>query len=115
MKKKLSLLSLFVLIFAFIFLYPNSYIQTPIHAQNSDDLSQQIQNKQAEIAKLEAQLNEARNTEKTLKSQLNLIDGQAKVTTLKIEETILKIEKLDREINDLSKRIDRISGSLDVL
>lgn len=87
----------------------------PIFAQNADDLSRQIQDKQAEIAKLESQLNEARNTEKTLKSQLNLIDGQTKVTSLKIEETILKIEKLDREINDLSKRIDRISGSLDVL
>lgn len=65
--------------------------------------------------KCEVQLQEARNQEKTLKSQLNLIDGQTKVTNLKIEETNLKIEKLKREINDLSTRIDRIGLTLDSL
>lgn len=106
MKKLLLFFLSFSLAF-FLFLYP-------AHAQ-TDDLTKQLQDKQAEIEKLEAHLNQARTQEKSLKTQLDLIDGQTKVTTLKIEETNLKIEKLQREINDLSTRIDRISSSLDIL
>lgn len=96
------------LVFSFVIL-------NPIYAQSPDELANQLRDKQAEIAKLEAQLAGARNQEKTLKSQLDLIDGQTKVTTLKIEETNLKIEKLKREIADLSTRIDRIGITLDTL
>ncbi|MBI2086497.1 peptidoglycan DD-metalloendopeptidase family protein [Candidatus Daviesbacteria bacterium] len=103
--------SLFVL-FPLIF---NPYALTPTYAQSTDELSKQLQEKQAEIQKLESQLSETRNQEKTLKSQLNIIDGQTKVTTLKIEETNLKVEKLKREISDLSLRIDRIGQTLDTL
>ncbi len=84
-------------------------------ADYSSDLAKQLEEKQAEIQKLENHLVDARNQEKTLKSQLNLIDGQTRVTLLKIEETNLKIEKLQREINDLSTRIDRIGTTLDTL
>ncbi|MDP3948227.1 MAG: peptidoglycan DD-metalloendopeptidase family protein [bacterium] len=113
MKKLLLLLSVFS--FVFFFLYPNPYTLTPIYAQSSDELANQLKDKQAEIAKLEAQLADTRKQEKTLKSQLNLIDGQTKVTTLKIEETNLKIQKLKREINDLSTRIERIGTTLNTL
>ncbi len=65
--------------------------------------------------KCEQQLQNAKKQEKTLKSQLDLIDGQTRVTSLKIQETNLKIDKLKREISDLSTRIDRISGTLDSL
>src|SRR3989344_3272550 len=99
---------LFSLIFSLFFTFE-------VYAQGTDDLSKQLQDKQAEIRKLEEQLQQTRSTEKSLKSQLTLIDGQTKVTTLKIEETNLKIAKLKREINDLSGRIDRISTNLDVL
>src|SRR3989344_5226232 len=87
----------------------------PVSAQSADDLTKQLQDKQAEIQKLEAHLQDAKNQEKTLKSQLDLIDGQTKVTILKIEETNLKVEKLKREINDLSTKIDRIGATLDSL
>jgi len=87
----------------------------PAFAQSNEELSKQLQEKQAEIAKLEAQLENVRGNERTLKSQLNIIDSQGKVTTLKIEETNLRIEKLKREIAELSSRIKRISGSLDTL
>ncbi len=103
-------LLLFLLVFsfsAFLFLVP-SYA-------DCDALCIQLQEKQAEITKAEAQLANIRNQETTLKSQLDLIDGQTKVTTLKIEETNLKIEKLKREINDLATRIDRIGATLDSL
>ncbi|MBI2196412.1 peptidoglycan DD-metalloendopeptidase family protein [Candidatus Daviesbacteria bacterium] len=106
--KKLLLALLTFIFLTFSFLYP-------AHAESPDELANQLRDKQAEIAKLEAQLAGTRNQEKTLNSQLNLIDGQTKVTTLKIEETNLKIEKLKREINDLSTRIDRIGATLDKL
>lgn len=86
-----------------------------VSAADSNDLTEQLQEKQAEIQKLEAHLRDARNQEKTLSSQLQLIDGQTQVTSLKIEETNLKIEKLKREINNLSTRIERIGTTLDSL
>ncbi len=105
MKKLLLLLILVVF----------SLTATPGYAQSPDELNKQLQAKQAEIQKLEEQLANTKNQEKTLNSQLNLIDGQTKVTTLKIEETALKTEKLKREISDLSSRIDRIGVTLDTL
>lgn len=106
------IVSLFLL---FFFLYTVPYNLSTIYAQSSDELSKQLQEKQVEIEKLERHLQDARNQEKTLKSQLELIDGQTKVTTLKIEETNLKIEKLKREISQLNTRIDRIGITLDSL
>src|SRR3989344_3799773 len=88
---------------------------TPIFAQSNEELSKQLQDKQAEIAKLESQLEEVRKQEKSLKTQLDIIDSQSKITELKIEETTLKIQKLEREINDLSSRITRIASSVDSL
>ncbi len=90
-------------------------LSLPAYAEDIDELAKQLQNKQQEIARLESQLDESRKQEKTLKSQLQLIDGQTKVTELKIEETDLKIQKLKREINELSTRITRISTSVDTL
>ncbi len=87
----------------------------PVFAESNEELSAKLQEKQAEIAKLESQLENARGNERTLKSQLNIIDSQGKVTVLKIEETNLRIEKLKREIAELSTRISRISSSLDTL
>ncbi len=107
--KKLLLLFLLAFSFtAFILLYP-------AYADSTDELSKQLQDKQAEIQRLEGQLADVRNQERTLKSQLNLIDGQTKITVLKIEETNLKIEKLEREISDLATRINRIGTTLDTL
>lgn len=111
--KKLVLISLAFCILFLSSLYTLSQNIDPVFAE--DDITKQLQDKQAEIARLEAQLSETKTKEKTLKSQLNLIDGQTQITTLKIEETNLKIEKLKREISDLSTRIDRIGVTLDTL
>lgn len=103
MKKFLSILLVISLTTLFIF-YKSAYAEC-------DELCQ----KQAEITKLEAQLVNTKKEEKTLKSQLNIIDGQTQITILKIEETNLKIEKLKREITDINGRIDRISNTLNTL
>src|SRR3989344_9453665 len=101
--------SIAIVIFFSLFFLPTAYAQT------TAELAQELLKKQDEIAKLEAHLQDAKNTEKTLNSQLDIIDSQVKVTTLKIEETNLRIAKLEREITELSTRITRISSSLDIL
>lgn len=114
--RKLSLFPLVFSLLAFLFLIPVFADTTcdPASCPNDDVdkrricLTQQIDN-------CTAKLGEAQKQEKTLKSQLNLIDGQMQVTTLKIEETNLSIEKLKREISDLATRIDRIGTTLDAL
>ena len=118
---RLQTIFVFVVLLSF-FLYPACvagvclpYTLYPIYAQSTEELAKQLQEKQEEIIKLENQLSDARKQEKTLKQQLDIIDGQTKITQLKIEETKLKIEKLKREIIDLSSRIDRISTSVDSL
>lgn len=105
---------IFLILLTLLILNSQFLIPT-VYAQSADELTKQIEDKRAEIDKLEAHLEDARKTEKSLKSQLDYIDSQVKVTQLKIEETTLKIEKLKREINDLSTRINRISISLDRL
>lgn len=111
MKKFLAFL-LFILSFLFF---------SPILAQTvCDDPSLCINKdplicKNEQISSCTQQLKNTQGKENTLKSQLTLIDGQTKVTILKIEETNLKIDKLKREISDLATRIDRISTSLDTL
>ena len=107
MKRFVSILLSFIIILVIL--------NSTVEAATPDELSKELESKQAEIAKLEAQLSDSRKEEKTLKSQLDIIDSQTKITGLKIEETNLKIAKLEREINDLSSRIDRISGSVDIL
>lgn len=104
-----------VLLLTFAFLYPIPYTLYPSHAQSTDDLSKQLQDKQAEISKLQVQLDSSKQQEKTLKSQLDYIDGQTKITLLKIEGTNLKIEKLKRELAELNTRINRISISVDTI
>lgn len=60
-------------------------------------------------------ISETQGQEKTLKSQLDYIDAQIKLTELKIQQANFQIAKLDQEINDLSGRITRISSNVDSL
>ena len=114
MKKLLLSFSALSFIILLFLCFTTSFIK-PVFAQSADELTKQLQDKQAEIQKLESSLQNTQKQETTLNQQLNLIDGQSKVTTLKIEETTLKIEKLKREISDLATRIDRIGITLDSL
>lgn len=112
-------LSLFLLVFSFIsflFLRPVFADTTcdPSSCPNDDQDKRRICLLE-QIDKCTAGLKEAQKQEKTLKSQLGLIDGQMQVTNLKIEETGLQIDKLKREISDLATRIDRIGVTLDTL
>lgn len=80
-----------------------------------DQLQQELQDKQKQIAQLEKQLEETKGTEKTLKSQLAYIDTQTQLTQLKIDETTTQIIKLEKEITELSGRITRLSSTMDTI
>lgn len=84
-----------------------------VSAQSDDELENELKKKREEISALEKQLDEEKAKEKTLNSQLKYIDGQNRLTELKIEETKFQITKLDKEIDELSNRISRISTTVD--
>lgn len=88
---------------------------TTAFAQSIDELDKQLQEKRDQIKQIQAQLDQAKTQEKTLNNQLQYIDGQTKLTLLKIQEAQFQITKLDKEINDLDGRITRLSGSVDNL
>lgn len=67
------------------------------------------------ISQCETLLSEGQQKENTLRSRLNVIDGQTRVTTLKIEETNLQEEKLQKQIVDLSTNLDKIGQALNLL
>ncbi len=112
MKKIISFLFSFLILFFAISAFAQ---ECDAGACTSGDVQERLNCIEDVKNKCLEQLQNAQSQERTLKSQLAIIDGQSRVTSLKIEETNLKIEKLEREITDLSGRIDRISGTLDSL
>lgn len=111
-----STYKVFFIILSFI-IVNSAFIISPhyTYAQSDSDLDNELRQKQEQIKKVEAQLDVAQKEERTLKSQLQIIDSQTELTELKIDKTLFEIKKLDKQINDLSGRIGRISGTLDTL
>lgn len=106
--KQLLLFSCFTFFLCFIF------SQAPISlAQSQEELDKQLREKQTQIRQLEEQLSVALKQEKTLKSQLSLIDQETSITKLRMEETNFKIAKLEQEIHTLDTSITRVSSTLD--
>src|SRR3990167_105117 len=81
-----------VLILLLFLILSSTFFTPPVFAQTADELTKQIEEKRTEIEKLETHLEDTRRTEKTLKSQLDYIDSQVKVTQLKIEEILPHIK-----------------------
>src|SRR5687768_4926100 len=84
-------------------------IPSVVLAQSDEDLEKQLSAKQDEIKKVQAQLEEAQNQEKSLKQTLSFIDKQISLTNLKIDEANFMIVKLDKELGDLDTRLNRVS------
>ncbi len=80
---------------------------------SNGDLGQRLTCIEQVKDKCTSQLQDTQKQEKTLKAQLDIIDGQTAITKIKIEEAKIRIAKLEREIDELSGRIDRLSGSVD--
>ncbi len=86
------------------------FFPLPAHAQTSDQNLTDIQN---QINQYTALLNQAQGQEKSLKSELDYIDAQTKITELKIQQTNYEITDLNSQIQDLDGRIGRVSATLD--
>ncbi len=113
--KKL-LIALFSLILFFLFINPvwaEISCDPGVCSDKSDSEKETCLSN--EINACGARIQDAQNKEKTLTSQLSLIDGQVQVTNLKIADTNYKIDKLKREISDLDTRLVRIGTTLDSL
>lgn len=63
----------------------------------------------------ESKINEARQSQVTLKNTINIINGQIVLQTLQIEQTLAELTQLQREVDELSQRIEGLSLSLDRL
>lgn len=81
----------------------------PVFADNEDKRLNELNE---DIAKLEKLLQETKDKEKSLSSQISYFDNQIKLTTLRIKENEDKILDLEDEIASLSARIARLEVSL---
>lgn len=64
---------------------------------------------------LDAKIEETKKEASTLKSAINIFDGQISVLQLQIDQNVYQINKLEKEINELGDRIDGLNLSLDKL
>lgn len=60
-------------------------------------------------------INATRSTANTLQSAIDIVNGQIRVQSLKIQQTAAEINGLEKEISDLSGRIEGLAISLDRL
>jgi peptidoglycan hydrolase CwlO-like protein len=61
------------------------------------------------------QVDKTRLEANTLQSAINIINGQVRIQSLKIQQTVAEIEQLEKEITNLSERIEGLGISLDRL
>lgn len=67
------------------------------------------------VNKCQQELSKARLEANTLQSAINIINGQVRIQSLKIQQTVAEIEQLEKEITNLSERIEGLGISLDRL
>lgn len=99
--------------FSFIFLF--LLLVTPVSAQQvcqQQDPCANISSVQDRASCYEAVVNACKNTRQTLSSQINYMNNQIRLTTLRIENTKTTINKLAGEIGELGDEINRLEGIL---
>ena len=120
-------------VFGFIFYLPAELAGLPAHAQTISELKTQIDEKNKDIAKLEAEIkayqgniDEAETTAKTLQGEIKRLDNaikqlnaQVSLTQQKIAKKELEIKGLDLDINDVSisilARKNELSKTIEIL
>ncbi|MEJ2441695.1 MAG: hypothetical protein P8Y06_02130, partial [Patescibacteria group bacterium] len=105
--RKNSRLKIFVIIFLLLFIGGIFKIGSSVSAQSADELQQlekQIQEYEAELARLKEQSN-------TLSNQIAQFDAQIRLTTLKIQETEEKILLLGGRIDQLEISLDSLTDA----
>ncbi|KKR82591.1 MAG: hypothetical protein UU29_C0011G0038, partial [Candidatus Daviesbacteria bacterium GW2011_GWA2_40_9] len=102
-----------IIFIATLLVLVTNFPSTPFLAQSLEEQDRELRNIQNQIVETEKKLAEARGQEKTLKSQLDFIDTQTKLTELKMAQAEAQIIKLEKEITDLSNRIIKLSQTVD--
>ncbi len=87
-------------------------LPTTASAQSDEERLKDIQK---QIDEAQQQLDKSKSQEKTLKSQLDFIDGQSKITQLKVEQANAQLARLQIEISGLSERIADLSNKVDTV
>lgn len=63
----------------------------------------------------QSQIDRTRSEANTLQSAIDIINGQIRIQSLRIQQTVIEIEQLEKEITTLSERIEGLGISLDRL
>lgn len=82
---------------------------------NKDDSAGYLRCINDKTACWEKKISEAEQAAVTLKSTINILNGQINVLQLQIDQSLAEISALEKEISELSDRIDGLSYSLDKL
>lgn len=85
---------------------------TPTPGSNSSDTSADQQALRDRIKDLEGKISDLQGTEKTLSSEIAVMDNQEKLTQLRIASTRNELAELDKNIQVASTRINKLEGSL---
>jgi septal ring factor EnvC (AmiA/AmiB activator) len=88
-------------------LYAQTATPTP------DDTAGKLEGVQKRIKELESQISDAQSKEKSLSSEIAVVDGQIQLTQLRISATEQQIDELTDDIATASNKIDHLEGSLD--
>jgi len=113
MKRKLGILTRIGVVFFVCFL-----ISLPgglIASEELEEKAERLKQIQDEKAKIEAQLEEARDRERGLTEQIAYMDNQMRVTELNIAEHKERLVQLGEEIETLTGKINKLEKSLDEL
>ena len=97
----------FFVFFTIIFL---SYFSFSNHI--SADYTEDLQNIDTQISELNKQIENSKNSQKTLSNDILRMNNQIKKTALQINETETKIKQLGLDIDNLSSKINRLEDSL---
>lgn len=116
MKKKivsffLILILLFTSVLSFTIFAEEEPTPTPTPAEASDN-DQDLDDLQNEIEKYERILSETIERKNTLKAQIDYMDSQIQLTSLKINQTQNKIQLLEAQIDSLNEKIGLLNISL---
>lgn len=98
-----------ILFSVLLLLFSVFVVSQPVFSQNAQE---QYQNLQNEIEELQTRLSELAEKKNTLSSQISYMEGQVKITALKISQTEEQIKMLTEKIGRLEVSLDYIANLL---
>ncbi len=114
--KRFILLKTFIVVLLFSFVVAQrGFAEDPTPTPTPNQVSEQLENKKKEIKDLEQKVAELLSQDKTLSSQIAVMDNQIRLTQLRINATEQEIAELTADIGTTSKKIYNLEHSLSQL